>query len=152
MPPVSERPAEPVVRYAWLVDLMRFGIVGGAGFIVDIAVFNMLRFPGGGVLEHRPITARIIAVVAATFVTYLGNRHWTWRHRSRAALHREYTVFFVLNGVGMAIGLLSLAVSHYVLGFTSPVADNIASYAIGVPLGTLFRFWSYQRFVFRRLE
>jgi putative flippase GtrA len=145
----QDRRDPAALRFAWLRDLFRFLAVGGAGFIVDFLVFNALRYPDGGVLEHKPITARVIAVVAATFVTYLGNRHWTWAHRSRVAMHREYVLFFVLNGVGMAIGLLCLAISHYVFGLTSPLADNISSYVVGLPLGTLFRFWSYQRFVFK---
>ena len=47
-----------------------------------------------------------------------------------------------------------LALSHYGLGaiwpavFQTRLADNIASYIVGTGLGTLFRFWSYRRFVF----
>ncbi len=56
-------------------------------------------------------------------------------------------MFFVLNLVGLSIALLCLAVSHYVLGFESRLADNIAANGIGLVLGTTFRFWSYRRFV-----
>jgi len=42
-----------------------------------------------------------------------------------------------------------LAVSHYALGFTSPLADNIAANVVGLGLATAFRFWSYRRWVFR---
>ena len=51
-----------------------------------------------------------------------------------------------------------LAGSRYGLGsiwpdvFRTPLADNIASYVVGTALGTLFRFWSYRRFVFVRSE
>lgn len=129
----------------WRRDLLRFGIVGGAGFVTDFVVFNLVL----ATLPEKPITSRIVAVVVATMVTYLGNRNWTWRDRSRTAMHREVVTFFVLNAIGLAIGVVCLFVSHYVLGLDSPVADNISSYAIGLPLGTLFRFWSYQRFVFK---
>jgi hypothetical protein len=30
----------------------------------------------------------------------------------------------------------------------SPLADNISGQLVGTALGTLFRFWSYRRFVF----
>jgi hypothetical protein len=39
-------------------------------------------------------------------------------------------------------------VSHYLLGFTDPVADNIATNVIGLGLGTLFRFTLYRTWVF----
>jgi putative flippase GtrA len=128
----------------------KFLVVGGAGYVVDVAVFNLLRFGGGeGVLYDKPLTAKACSVVVATLVTYAGNRAWTFRHRLRTGFAREYGLFFVLNGIGMAIALAVLAVSHYVLGFTSPLADNIAANVIGLGLGTLFRFWAYRRWVFR---
>jgi hypothetical protein len=60
------------------------------------------------------------------------------------------TLFFVLNFLGMGIALTCLAVSHYLLGFTSAVADNISANVVGLGLGMLFRFWSYRTFVFRK--
>lgn len=47
-----------------------------------------------------------------------------------------------------------LAISRYGLGalwpdvFQTALADNVASFVVGTGLGTLFRFWSYRRFVF----
>jgi putative flippase GtrA len=132
-------------------EAAKFGIVGGVGFIVDVAVFNLLRYGGDpGLLEHKPLTAKAISVAVATVVTYLGNRHWTWRHRARSGARREMTLFFILNGIGMGIALLCLAVSHYVLDFTSAIADNISANVVGLFLGMLFRFWSYRTFVFRK--
>jgi putative flippase GtrA len=129
---------------------VKFLFVGGLGYIVDVSTFNLLRFAGGeGPLFDRPLTAKIISVVLATLVTYTGNRHWTWRHRQRTGFAREYLLFFVLNGVALGIAVATLAISHYVLGFTSPLADNIAANGIGLALGTAFRFWSYRRWVFR---
>jgi putative flippase GtrA len=128
----------------------KFLTVGGAGYVVDVSVFNLLRFAGGeGPLYDKPLTAKIISVVLATIVTYTGNRQWTWRHRQRSGYLREYVLFFVLNGIAMAIAVGTLAVSHYMLGFTSPLADNIAANVVGLALGTAFRFWSYRRWVFR---
>jgi putative flippase GtrA len=131
-------------------ELSKFLTVGGVGFIVDVSVFNVLRFAGGeGPLYDKPLTAKVISVVVATLVTYAGNRQWTWRHRERSGYLREYVLFFVLNGIAMGIAVGTLAISHYVLGFTSPLADNIAANVLGLALGTAFRFWSYRRFVFR---
>jgi hypothetical protein len=53
--------------------------------------------------------------------------------------------------VGLAIALACLAVSHYVLGFTSALADNVAANGVGLVLGSAFRFFSYRRWVFPAL-
>lgn len=120
------------------------------GYVVDVTAFNLLRYAGEpGLLQHKPLTAKAISVTLATVITYLGNRHWTWRDRAWRGMRREYAVFFGLNAVGMAIALACLAVSHYVLGYTSPLADNISANVVGLALGTAFRFWAYPRFVFR---
>jgi len=132
-----------------LREIMKFLTVGGLGYITDVAVFNLLRYPGGGPLEDKPVTAKIISAVVATLVTYAGNRAWTFRHRRRSGYAREYALFFVLNGIGLAIAAGCLAFSHYVLDLTSPLADNISANIIGIALGAAFRFWSYRKFVFK---
>lgn len=88
----------------------------------------------------------------------MGNRFWTWRHRKRSNPAREYALFFFFNAVGLGIAVACLAISRYGLGsiwpevFQTPLADNIASFIVGTGLGTLFRFWSYRRFVFVEAE
>lgn len=131
--------------------MVKFGLVGAVAFVVDVGVFNLLRYEGtswSGLLAHKPVTAKVISVAVATSVAYVGNRHWTWRDRSRRGMSRQVTAFFALNGIGMAIAVLCLAVSHYLLGFTSALADNIAANGVGLVLGTAFRFWSYRTYVF----
>ena len=63
---------------------------------------------------------------------------------------REYPIFFIVNAIGMGIALACLAVCHYVLGLTSPLADNVSANGVGLLLGSGFRFWAYRRFVFPR--
>jgi putative flippase GtrA len=131
--------------------MLKFGVVGAIAFVVDVALFNALRFEGdiwSGPLSHKPITAKVISVGFATLVTYAGNRRWTWGDRPRHGVRREFTLFLLLNGVGALIAIACLAVSHYLLGFTSALADNISANVIGLVLGTAFRFWSYRRWVF----
>jgi putative flippase GtrA len=132
-------------------EALKFGVVGGIGFIVDVTVFNLLRYAGDpGLLEHKPLTAKGISVAVATVFTYVGNRHWTWRDRVRSGVRREVTLFFVLNGIGMVIAVGCLALSHYAMHLQTPLEDNISANGVGLALGMLFRFWSYRTFVFRR--
>jgi putative flippase GtrA len=133
-------------------QIAKFGVVGLVALVVDVGLFNVLRFAGGeGPLYDKPLTAKIISVVAATTVAYIGNRIWTFSDRGRTSYLREYVLFFVLNGVALLITLGCLWFSHYALGLTSPLADNISANVIGLGLGTLFRFWSYRKWVFPEL-
>lgn len=132
-----------------LHELAKFGVVGAVAFVVDVGTFNLLRYHSAdGALHDKPITAKIISTVLATLVAYTGNRFWTFRHRKRVGYAREYLLFFVLNGVGLAIAVGCLALSHYVLDLRSPLADNISANLVGLGLGTMFRFWAYRRWVF----
>ena len=131
-------------------ELSKFGTVGGAAFVTDLIIFNVLLHAG-----TETLLAKTISTVVATTLAFLGNRFWTWRHRAHHHMARQYTTFFLLNGVGLSIGLACLAISHYGLGqiwpvLQSPLADNVSGQLIGTALGTLFRFWSYRRFVFPR--
>ena len=127
---------------ALFAELAKFGTVGALSFVVDVAVFNLVLL-----WLDKPLTAKIIATVLAATNAFVLNRAWSFRHRVRTNVRREYGIFFVLNAVGLSIALLCLAVSHYVLGFDSRLADNLAANGVGLVLGTAFRFWSYRRFV-----
>ena len=130
-------------------ELGKFGVIGLVAYIIDLTIFNVLRFAGGeGPLYDKPLTAKVISVLAATTFAYFGNRHWTFKDRSRSSFRREYTLFFVFNAVGMVISLSCLWVSHYLLGFESALADNISANVVGLVLGTVFRFWGYHNWVF----
>jgi putative flippase GtrA len=130
-------------------EFMKFGVVGSFAYVVDVGLFNLLLYGGGdGPLNGRPLAAKTISVIAGTIVAYLGNRHWTFRHRASHSVAWGYTLFFLLNAVGLGITLTCLAISHYVLDLTGPLADNIAANVVGVAFGSAFRFWSYRRWVF----
>jgi len=130
-------------------EMVKFGLVGAVALVVDVGTFNLLRFAGGqGPLYDHPITAKIISTSLATLTAWLGNRYWTFRHRRRASAQHELALFVVFNVVGMAIALVCLWFSHYLLDLRTPLADNISANGVGLVLGTLFRFWAYRRFVF----
>ena len=130
-------------------EIAKFGIVGLSALVVDIGLFNILRFAGGeGPLYDKPLTAKVISVAVATIVAYAGNRFWTFRHRGRSHMAKELPLFFAFNGVAMLIAVGCLWFSHYVLLLDTPLADNISANVIGLGLGTLFRFWSYRTWVF----
>ena len=126
-------------------EVAKFGAIGLVAYVIDVGIFNALLHNS---LSEKPLTAKTISAVVATTFAYFGNRFWTFKNRARTSYRREYLLFVLLNGVGMSIQLTCLAISHYLLDFTSALADNISGNGFGLVLGTLFRFWSYRKWVF----
>jgi len=136
---------------ALVTQLTRFGLVGLVGLGIDLLVFNLLRVTvlDTAHVEHGALYAKIISTSLAIIANWLGNRYWTFRHARRPHWVREGLEFAAVSLGGMIISLGCLWVSHYALGFTSLLADNIATNVVGLGLGTIFRFTFYRLWVFR---
>ena len=131
-------------------QLLSFGLVGGVGLVVDIVVFNALRTTVlSPVSVHGgPIIAKAISTLLAIAGNWVGNRLWTFRTRRRQDVVREGVEFAVVSVSGMLLAVGCLWVSHYLLGYTSLLADNVSSNVVGLALGATFRFVLYRWWVF----
>ena len=128
-------------------EVVSFLAVGGVGYVVDVTAFNYLRSVPK-LIGLDPSVAKTLAVGLAMIVTYVGNRAVTWRGESARGRHHEVALFILFNVIGLGFSVLTLAISHDLLGLTSRLSDNISANVIGLALGTAFRYWSYKRFVF----
>ena len=131
-------------------QLLSFGLVGGVGLVVDIVVFNALRTTvlDPHLVHSGPVIAKVISTSLAIVVNWIGNRLWTFRSQRRTDVVREGIEFGVVSAAGMLIALGCLWISHYLLGYTSIIADNLATNVVGLALGTAFRFALYRWWVF----
>jgi len=120
----------------------KFGIIGLIGLVVNNLIYGWTHIGLGlGV-----VTASTIAFVVTAIMSYVGNRYWSFRHRERTTVHRETVMFFVLNGIGLLIQDAVVGFVHHGLGLTNNLASFVAL-NLGIVLGTLFRFWSYRKWV-----
>jgi putative flippase GtrA len=127
--------------------MLRFAAVGGGGVIVDVVVFSaLLTVPVG--VAGWPLVAKAVSTGVAIVVNWVGNRLWTFRDQRRADVVREGVEFAIASVLGAIVPLLCLGVSHYLLGFTSRLADNIAANVVGLALGSAVRFAAYRWWVF----
>lgn len=131
-------------------ELTSFSVVGAIAYLVDAGGFNVLVHVPHALLAEKPLTAKVISTTLAIVVAYFGNREWTWRDRQRSTRTREMGLFLLLNMVALVIAVVTLGFSRYVLSLDSAIADNISGNVIGVALGTVFRYWSYQQWIFKR--
>src|ERR1700726_3919744 len=131
-------------RFTELIpELAKFGVVGLIGSVIDLGGAAYLH----GDVGVGPMVSKGISLCAATVITYLGSRFWTFRHRVNQALLREGILFAALNLVGLAIAECVIALISYGLDMKGTLAYNAASLA-GTGFGTIFRYFSYKKWVF----
>ena len=126
-------------------ELAKFGTIGLINLLVNFAVFNLLWLT---FLRNGEVKAKIVATVVATTCAYFMNRHWTYRDRPKSTLRREYSLFFLFNAVGLVIEAAVVGTAKYGFDQTHIAVLNLCS-AVGIVLGTIFRFWAYRTHVFK---
>ena len=124
-------------------EFAKFAVIGVAGVFITNAVYDLLYVH----LGLGPVTSTTIATLVATIASYLGNRYWSFHDRQRTGVVREIVVFAVLNGIGLLIQDAAVAFNYYTLGLGHDKLAGFIALNSGIVLATLFRFWSYRRFV-----
>ncbi|MGX2995103.1 GtrA family protein [Streptomyces sp. JNUCC 64] len=127
-------------------EVLKFGAVGGAGIVVNLLVFNLVR----AVSELPVVRASIIATVVAIAFNYVGFRYFTYRDRDKSGRTREMGLFLLFSAVGLVIENGVLYTATYGFGWDTPLQSNVFKF-VGIGVATLFRFWSYRTWVFRAL-
>jgi putative flippase GtrA len=127
-------------------EVAKFGAVGGAGLLVNLGVFNLVR----QVTDLQVVRASVIATVVAIAFNYVGFRYFTYRDRDKSGRTKELTLFLLFSAVGLVIENGVLYAATYGLGWDSPLQSNTFKF-LGIGIATLFRFWSYRTWVFRTL-
>ena len=120
-------------------QLVRFGVVGGSGYVVNLAAYA-LALHGLG-LDYR--VSAVVAFLVAVMNNFLWNRRWTFRvrhGRRRFQAARFLTVSVVTFLI--TLGLLTLLVET--AGVAELPAQAIAVIA-GLPLNFLGqKLWSFR--------
>ena len=127
-------------------EVAKFGAVGGAGLLVNLLTFNLVRHLTG----LQVVRASVIATVVAIAFNYVGFRYFTYRDRDKGGRTKELTLFLLFSGVGLVIENGVLYLATYGFGWDSPLESNVFKF-LGIGIATLFRFWSYRTWVFRTL-
>ena len=134
-------------------ELVKFALVGGTCFVIDTVLFFGIKTV---ILPNNPVTAKIIATLVATIVSYVLNREWSFRTRGGRERHHEAALFFLVNGIGIVLNSAPLYVSRYlfhlqepyVSRFTEELSDFLAAQIIGTLVAMAFRWYGYKKWVF----
>jgi putative flippase GtrA len=122
----------------WL-QLVRFGLVGGVGFAVNLAVYTLVVHSAG--VDYR--AASVAAWLVAVLNNFVLNRHWTFDARDGRA-HFQAMRFLVVSLVAEGFSLLLLTLFVEGAGISKIPAQALA---VGgsMPLNFLGnKLWSFR--------
>ena len=108
------------------VQLFQFGLVGGSGYIVNLAVFALLNGP----LNIHYIAAAILAFGVAVTNNFWWNRHWTFDAKHGHAGFQAAR-FFTVSVAALVVNLIALKL--LVGGGMSELPAQAISVAIAMP-------------------
>jgi putative flippase GtrA len=126
-----------------LKELSAFGIVGAVCFAVDVVLFQLLYAHAG----LGAVTAKTLSTLVSMTVAYFAHRYWSFSHRARTGVRREYGLFAAVNGVTLLLNVGVVAIVRYPLGQESAFVLQLANVA-SIAVGTVVRYLSYRRWVF----
>jgi putative flippase GtrA len=122
----------------WL-QLVRFGFVGGLGFVVNLAVYTLCVHAIGIDYHLAAIAAWLIAVVN----NFVLNRHWTF-DAGDGRVHFQAVRFVVVSLVALGFSLLILMLLVETAGVAKVPAQALAVGA-SMPLNFLGnKLWSFR--------
>jgi putative flippase GtrA len=127
MPPASElayRIGAAARHPANWVQLLKFGLVGGSGYLINLAVFALLT----GSLGMHHVGAAIGAFAVAVTNNFLWNRYWTFGPGDGPA-HFQAARFFAVSLASLAlnIAILELLLSTHATGELTAQAIAVAA-------------------------
>jgi putative flippase GtrA len=134
------------LRTTWrllLKEVSAFGVVGIACFLLDVGLFQLFY----DVLGTGAVTAKLLSTLISMTVAYFAHRYWSFSHRARTGVRREYVLFTVINGAALLLGLAVVAVVRYPLGQDSAAVLQTAN-VTAIVLSTALRYLAYRRWVF----
>jgi putative flippase GtrA len=126
-------------------QMLRFGIVGGIGFLVDAGVLTLMLTWGLG-----PYSGRVVSFLAAATVTWILNRSFTFRRDSPSGTHPagEWLAYLGLMVIG---GLVNYGTYAAAVTFVEPVERHpVIGVALGSIAGMAINFWTSKTMVFER--
>lgn len=131
-------------RFRVLVkEVSAFLVVGGINFGVDLAVYQVTYAH----LHQGALVSKVVSTVVTSTLAYFLHRHWSFSHRARSGLRREFVLFVTLSALSLVLGLVTIGAVRYGFGRTD-VATLQAANVFSIVMGAIFRFWAYKRWVF----
>jgi putative flippase GtrA len=120
------------------VQLLKFGLVGGSGYLINLGVFALLA----GNFDVHHVSAAVGAFAVAVTNNFLWNRHWTFGPGDGPA-HFQAARFFTVSLASLALNIAVLQLLLYTTAVGELPAQAIAV-AAAMPFNFLGnRLWTF---------
>jgi putative flippase GtrA len=124
-------------RESW-IQLLKFGVVGGSGYLINLGVFAFLS----GNLGVYHAVAAVGAFCVAVTSNFLWNRYWTFGPGDGEA-HLQAARFLAVSLGSLAINLVGLELLVRSSGMSELAAQAIAV-AVAMPFNFIFnKLWTF---------
>ena len=136
----------PRLSRSWRLLVKELGALGAVGavcFFIDLGLFQLLYAHAG----WGAVTSKLVSTLVSMTIAYFAHRYWSFSHRARTGVRREYALFAVINGLTLVLGLAIVAFVRYPLGQEGALVLQIANIG-SIALGTVVRYLCYRRWVF----
>jgi len=114
---------------SWL-QLLKFGLVGGSGYLINLAVFSVLSDSVG--LHH--LAAAVGAFTVALANNFLWNRHWTFEPGD------GHAGFQAARFLAVSVGALLINLAVLELLVSGASMGDLAAQAVAVAVAMPFNF------------
>ena len=131
---------------AWrlvVTEISGFGVVGGLAFLVDLGVFQLIYVH----TDAGAVLAKLASTIVSSTVAYVGHRYWSFSHRARTGVRREYVIFTIINAITLLISLGIVAFVRHGLDQSSALVLQMANVG-SIAVTTVIRYLAYRQWVF----
>lgn len=139
-------------RRQTLIQFLKFGTVGGCGFVIDYTLVHSFIF----FLHLAPVWAGLLSYPFTVTFTWAGNRFFTFHDSDHEPFAKQLVKFATVCAIGLVFnrGTYSLVVTQlpqiYAHPFGLPLLDlPTLGLIAGTGMGMFFNFFASKRLVFR---
>lgn len=139
-------------RIPWLVQIVKFSLVGVVNTLVDLAVLNLLVYLTK--ITEGPWIAvfNLISFTAAVINSYLMNKYWTFQKKRTDQVTLEASKFVIVSiiGAGISSGILYFWTTYLepILGFSAEIWVNVGK-ILAIIVVMVWNFLGYKFWAFK---
>ena len=113
---------EKIKNNKLLMQILKFGIVGGSAFIIDYGIFTVLS----QLLHVHYLIASILSFSISVIYNYILSIKWVFDVRKKQTT-KEFIIFIVLSVIGLGLNSLIMYVSVDLMHIHEMIGKIIAT-------------------------
>ncbi len=129
-------------RWPVMLQFVKFGIVGGLNFLVDLGILNLLIFLTGITAGFYYSVFKASSFIVAVINSYFWNKYWTF-HAGNGPRTVEFIKFFTVNLIGFGINVSTASFVVNTVGAPVGVSGELWANAGAATAAIVALFWNF---------